>query len=78
MEPLWMLLALLGFAEIAAFAWICRFVKRQLEGVKHQVRRVTAILDVLEEQAAMYERATEGGRNYDAEPDAGLAEPDTP
>lgn len=60
MELVWMLLAAVGLAELAAFLWLCKFVKRQLEGVRHQVRRVTAVLAVLEEQAAMYERAYGG------------------
>ena len=66
-----MLLAVIGFAELAAFWWLRRLVQRL-------VRRLNLIVDVLEQQAEEYERTIAAAGENAVDGNTGLAEPDTP
>ena len=68
-----MLFALIGFAEIAALLWLCRIgraIGREMVVLSKQVRRVRAILEMLEQQAELYEDPDDAA--------TGLADADTP
>ena len=65
-----MVLALIGFAELAAFWWLRRMTQRL-------VRRLNLIVDVLERQAEAYGHAVASAEENAADVE-GLAEPDTP
>jgi hypothetical protein len=93
MEFVWMLLALIGFAEIAVVIRIkgllkqlaeeARAVKLESTVVGRQAKRVGAIISILEERMAAFERATrvmekgEGERDEQGELPAGLADETT-